>query len=322
MGESLELVRLVKVKSEEWITMKRILAVLPFGALLLLGCAMVSGCSKDNTTNGTAVAATRPTRDNAVNPAATTDYYETSGPIVVENQVEILAQHEGVVAQIFVETGKEVKKGDVLAQLDDRQMRAEREVAQSKVKGLEANMKAWESEAKIFQSDYDRDQEMFKANLITAKQLEHSKFKVNSSTYELEREKQNLAAAIGELQTLDLRLEKTKIIAPFSGVVARRYINQGQKISTNDKTFWITETSPLYVQFMLPESYLGHINKGQEITVLASSREDEKHIAKIRIVSPVADPSSGTIEVRAELEGAGRSLMPGANAIVRVAKIK
>ena len=302
--------------------MKRYFANLSFTAMILLGCALLASCTKDNATNGTAVAATRPARENAVNTAVTTDYYETSGPIVVENQVEILAQHDGVVAQIFVETGKEVKNGDVLAQLDDRQMRAERDVAQSKVKSLEANMKAWESEAKIYQSDFDRDLEMFKANLITAKQLEHSKFKVNSSTYELEREKQNLAVANGELQTLELRLEKTRIIAPFSGVVARRYINRGQKISTNDKTFWITETSPLYVQFTLPENYLGHISKGQEVTVLPSSREDEKHTAKVRIVSPVADPSSGTIEVRAEIEGAGRSLMPGANAIVRVAKLK
>jgi len=302
--------------------MRRITTILLFGLLALLGCVMVTGCSKDNATNGTASAATKPVRDNAANTAPSVDYYETSGPIVVENQVEILAQHDGVVAQIFVETGKEVKKGDVLAQLDDRQVRSERDVAQSKVKGLEANMKAWESEAKIYQSDYDRDQEMFKANLITAKQLEHSKFKVNSSTYELEREKQNLAVATGELQTLDLRLEKTKIMAPFAGVVARRYINQGQKISTNDKTFWITETSPLYVQFTLPESYLGHVNKGQDVTVLSSSRQDEKHTAKIRIISPVADASSGTIEIRAELEGAVRSLMPGANAIVRVAKLK
>jgi len=290
--------------------------------LTMQGLFLFMGCSKESPSTNTVAAASRPPRDYASPVVPSVDYYETSGPIVVENQVEILAQHEGVVAQIFAETGKEVKKGDVLAQLDDRQILAEREIAKAKIKSFEANMKAWESEAKIFQSDYDRDQEMFKADLITARQLDHSKFKVNSSSYEAEREKQNLAVANAELQALDLKLEKTKIIAPFSGVVARRYVNQGQKISTNEKTFWITETSPLYVQFTLPEGYLGKIAKGQEVTVLLASNETEKHTAKVHIVSPVADPSSGSIEIRAELEGAPRSLMPGANVIVRVAKLK
>src|SRR5277367_4604857 len=113
--------------------MKKFMKYCVFGTLAATVIFFVLGCSKDGPANNTVAAASKPGHDFASPVTPAVDYYETSGPIVVENQVEILAQHDGVVSQLFAETGKEVKKDDVLAQLDDRQLLAEREIAKAKI---------------------------------------------------------------------------------------------------------------------------------------------------------------------------------------------
>jgi multidrug efflux pump subunit AcrA (membrane-fusion protein) len=90
----------------------------------------------------------------------------------------------------------------------------------------------------------------------------------------------------------------------------------------NDRLFWVTATDPVSVQFTLPASFQGKIAKAQEIQVLSPLAPKETHRARVRVVSPVVDPASGTIEVQAELVNNSDQMMPGSSALVRVAKPK
>lgn len=286
-------------------------------ACFALGLVALCGCGKDNTATA---AATTPASAPAAKVAPPVADHETSGLIVVENQIDVLAQRDGMIARILLDTGARVTKGQLLAQIDNRQLQADRDAAEARLRSIEAEVKTQEAQAKVLENDYERDQEMFKAQLITAKQLEHSRYKMVGSGHLVEREKQNLKNAMATLRSLDLELEKTSIIAPFEGVVARRYVREGQKVAPNDRLFWITATAPVNVQFTLPESFLGKIARGDQITVTSPHAPAEIHSAKVRLVSPVADPSSGTIEVHAELMGSPGSLLPGTNAVVRIPK--
>ena len=291
-------------------------------AALGLGIMLVCGCGKGNTAT---VAAAKPVPSFSASPVAVptpVNYFETSGVLVVENQVDVLNQRDGVIAEILADTGSRVNKGQLLARIDDRQLQSDREAAEAKIKSIEADLKTWEADAKVLQSDYERDQEMWKAQLITEKQLDHSRYKMIGSGYQLEREKQNVRNARATLQSLDFEIEKTRIAAPFSGIVARRYVRSGQKVTPNDRLFWVTATSPVNVQFTLPEYFLGKIARSQEVTVMSALRPKEEHRARVRTVSPVVDPASGTIEVQAELVETSALMMPGSNAVVRVSKPK
>lgn len=288
---------------------------------LALGVTLQAGCGKTDAPVEVAAAATKTT--TAAAPAAPApDYYETSGPLVVENQVDVLAQREGVVAQLNAEIGARVQKGQLLAQLDDRQLQADKDALQSRILSIEANVKTWEAEAKVLENDYERDQQMFKEKLITEKQLDHSRFKMIGSGYQLERERHLLKTARAELRSLELEMEKTRITAPFAGVVARRYVRNGQRVVLNDRLFWVTATDPVNVHFTLPDSFLGKIAAGQEITVRAQGAPEMQAKARVKTVSPVADPSSGTIEVMAELGPAPSAMQPGTTATVRIPRVK
>src|SRR4030081_1002967 len=118
-----------------------------YGPGLLLLTALVStSCS--HAPDPTMAAAAPPTTPAAFPPAPTDDYYTASGPIVVENQVDVAAQRGGVVTEIFVEPGTRVRKGQLLAKLDDRQVVADLEAARAKTAGTEADLNNWKAEAR------------------------------------------------------------------------------------------------------------------------------------------------------------------------------
>ena len=314
MDEDLDVVRMVNTEAN----LKRhnhSFGVAALGVLLLAGCS-------GNPASETTVKASAPITVPTAAPAAKPNYFETSGVLVVENQLDVLTQREGVIADIIADTGTQVQKGQLLAKIDDRQLQSDRDAADARLKSLEADLKTWEADAKVLRSDYERDQEMFKAQLITAKQLEHSKYKMEGSSFQTEKAKEDAQNARASLRSLDLELEKTRIIAPFSGVVARRYVRAGQKVAVNDRMFWVTATNPVNVQFTLPEYFAGKIAKSQMVTVLNPASPKDEHMARVRLVSPVVDPASGTIEVQAELTDTSSALIPGTNATVRVANPK
>lgn len=294
--------------------MQRITGLLVF--TLALGLA---GCSNSQPAVTNAAAAAIPAAAPAAPPPSAA--FDASGPIIVEQQVDVAAQREGVVARIAVETGAFVHKGQVLAQLDDRQLLADRDAADAKLKSTQFESQNWDAQVKVVETDVARDEEMFKAQLITAKQLEHSHYSLQANHFQAQRERENLRNQQAVLRSLDLELEKTRIVAPFNGVVARRYIREGQRIANGDRLFWITATAPLNVKFTLRQEFAGKLHPGDNIAVFGPA-SDREHEARITIISPVVDPSSGTIEVQAQLVGSAPDLLPGMTANVRVQKLK
>jgi membrane fusion protein (multidrug efflux system) len=240
---------------------------------------------------------------------------EVSAPIIVENQVDVVAQRDGVVATIAVEAGTAVQKGQLLATIDDRQLTAERDAAAAKVKAIAADGKNWEAAQKMAELDLSRDEDLFKANLLTQKQLDHSRTKLVGTKYEVEREKENLLNAEATLRALELELAKTKIEAPFAGLVARRYIRAGQHVANNEKLFWVTATEPLVLRFNVPELYARKVKVGEELSVTTSA-SNTRYRAAVTMVSPVIDPGSGTFDVQAKLLAPTDGLVPGMTATV------
>lgn len=245
-----------------------------------------------------------------------------SGPLVVENQVDVAAQRDGVVARVDVDAGTPVRKGQLLGMLDDRQIAADKDAADAKVRSTQADLQGWEGEVKVLQSDRERAEKMWDAQLITKQDLDHARYKVEADQYEVERVRENLKNAQATARSLALELEKTRILAPFDGVVARRYVRAGQRVAVGDRLFWVTAVAPLRIRFTLPERFLGQIKAGDLLTVTAVAGEQQPHPAKVLRVSPVVDPSSGTIEVLAELTGATGDLRPGMTANVQIPERK
>ena len=279
-------------------------------ALLTLAALALAGCSSSNDVSTVAAAPTVAASPSSPSPEDSA--FVASGPVVVENQVDVAALREGVVVTILAEPGTHVHKGQLLANLDDRQISADIDAASAKVRSIEANLRNWQAETKVLQADLARAQKMWDAQLITKEVFEHTQYKVEADEYEIKRESELLTNAKAVQRSLELEKEKTRISAPFDGIVARRYVRLGQKVAVGDRLFWVTAEAPLEVKFTLPERFLGKLKNGDKVTVaLADATPAVQHTAKVVEISPVVDPSSGTIEVLTRVEGPAPDLKPG-----------
>ncbi|SRR5712691_1649313 len=271
-------------------------------------------CSACNSSRETSVAAAAPA-PLAASPAgggAASDTFVASGPVVVENQVDVAALREGVVVSILAQPGSLVHKGQVLAKLDDRQISADLDAAAARVRALEANLQNWQAETKVLQADRSRAEKLYEANVIAKEQLEHAQYKEQADEFEIQRETESLNNAKDIRKSLELEKEKTSVAAPFDGIVARRYVRAGQKVAVGDRLFWVTALTPLEVKFTLPERFFGKLHDGEEVTVTSADLSLEaKYSARIVQISPVVDPSSGTIEILARVMGSASALRPG-----------
>jgi membrane fusion protein, multidrug efflux system len=298
--------------------MNRLLLFAFIGAAMLAG-----GCGekKPETAAAAAAASPPPAVAPASSPAPTVveEFLAVSGPLIVEHQVDVTAQRDGIVASLSAETSTRVKAGTVLARLDERQLTANLEAARAKTRSVEADLRNWQAEAEVMQADYVRAQKLWDLKLISEEQLQHAKFKAESEQWDIGRVRELLSTSRHEERSLELELEKASITAPFDGLVARRYVRVGQTVAKGERLFWVTAEAPLRMRFTLPEKFVGHLKKGEELPLTSPDAPQEKHTARVIEVSPVVDPSSGTIEVLVELVGGKGELRPGMTANVRVA---
>ena len=288
-----------------------------FSAVLVVTC---SSCSQENPTAYAAAPATKAevsSESKQQARAALDDDFVASGPVTVENQVDLAALREGVIARIDVDAGRNVRQSELLGELDDRQISADVEASAARVRSIAANLKNWEAETKVLLADRQRAEKMWEANLITKQDLDHAVYKQEADVYEVQRESESLKNAQATERSLELEREKTQIRAPFDGIVARRYIHVGQKVAVGDRLFWITATAPLRIRFTVPERLLNKIHDHQEVSVTAAELPGGDHRARIVFVSPVVDPASATLDVVAELVGSPGELRPGMQANVR-----
>lgn len=298
-------------------------------ALIALWIATTIACNSSPASPGVTVttaeaAVTAPTSPTKSEVAANATEFLASGPIIVEDQVDVSAQRDGIVSKVLAEPGTQVRKGQLLAALDDRQITADLEAARARTRSTENDLKNWEAEAKILDSDYARAEKMWEAQIIPKEQLEHAKYKAESDQWDVKRVSELLTNARQVERSLELELEKTQITAPFNGVVARRYIRAGQSVAKNDRLFWVTAVAPMRIRVTLPERFLGQIKTGTVVGLSPAEGPDaaRRYRAKIIQVSPVVDPSSDTIEVLAELFGDTSGLRPGMRADVHVPEVK
>jgi membrane fusion protein (multidrug efflux system) len=284
---------------------------------------LLAGCSGTNASANKAASASKPVVATvAAAPASADDGVIASAPLIVENQVELEAQREGMMSRVVADTGTFVQKGQLLGELDDRQARAERDAAAARVRGLEFDVKGWEFELKAQQAELARTEKLSESGLVTAQELDKARYKTEGAKFEADRIRSNLESAREQLKAAEIELAKTRITAPFAGVIGRRYVRAGDKVTMGERLFYVTATAPLRVRFTLPERYVGKLQKGDMLALTVGDSPELKHAAKIVLVSPVVDPASGTIEIAAEVVAPGKELRPGMSANISLGPAK
>jgi macrolide-specific efflux system membrane fusion protein len=289
--------------------------------LAMLGCSGVNRSGEATVAAAAATPATTPSAAPATVPppdTASQNDVVTTGPVTMEQQIDVVALRAGVVTSLAVDVDSAVGKGQTLAQLDDRQATADRDAARFKVQSLEADLKNWQAEVDVRKTDLQRAEAMRQDGINTQEALDHVRYDLTATQYEVDRQRDAMQAAQASLQSVDIELQKTQITAPFGGIVSQRYVRLGQYVNLGERLFQITGNSPMEVRFTLPERDIPWIRRGQRVIVSPTPDFHEAAAASITHLSPVVDPGSGTIEVTAVLAKRIPGLLPGMVANIRI----
>lgn len=285
-----------KMKSGQWI----LLAAITFGA-------MACGSNSQDAVAGRDPAITSRPPATVPTPSPDSSLPAPSNGILsvlsVEHQVDVSSERDGFVVSLAADEGSIVKAGETLGQLDDRALQMELIKARDDLEVSKNNVKFKEAELKAKNAAYHRQQQLRELGLSSQADLEVAEFQAKGAEYDLHGWEALTESGQAEIHRIEIQIDQTRLHAPFSGVVVRRYVRQGQAVAKGDKCFRVSQLGPLQVQFQVPESSGRRPEKGAAVNLTLigfSNRSLSAHVVK---VSPTVDPASDSYNVTAQLAG-------------------
>jgi RND family efflux transporter MFP subunit len=287
-------------------------------AVLACGCGSNPGVPGNNDTVAAATEpppAAAPASRAVPRPAVPADILSV---LSVEHQVDLAAQRDGVVLSIEKDEGAPVRAGDVLAQMDDRDLQMELVKARDDLRVSQNNVQYKQAELKAKDAAYRRQQELRNFGLSSEADLERAEFEAKGAEYDLHGWEALVESGQAEVRRIQIEIEQMRVHAPFSGVVVSRYVRQGEDLKKDDKCFRVSQLAPLQVRFQIPESSLQKPERGESVSLALLSDSERPLKAKIVKISPTVDPASDSYDVVAQLYGDRLSgLLPGMAVHVR-----
>jgi membrane fusion protein (multidrug efflux system) len=265
----------------------RSLAGASLAASVVIFAMLVGGCGKTGAGNAQASETPPPSlvpiQVAPVQVETLAARYSGTATLETAAEAQVVAKATGIVRELRVEEGDRVEKGQLLARLDDADAR--NELAQA------------EATLKKFQAKFDRAETAVRTHLIPQDQYEQDK-------YDLETQRAVVAGA-------QLQLSYTRVVAPISGVIARRDVKAGNLVQANASLFRIVDMDPLLAVLNVPERELGTLRAGQPVTLRVDALADAEFSGEIERIAPVVDPASGTFRVTCRFSDSSASLRPG-----------
>ena len=212
------------------------------------------------------------------------------GSVRAYRGVDLSTEIGGLVVGVPVQSGADVKEGDLLVKLNDAS-----DVAQLN------SLKALAELAKVI-NERDRQQLAIQA--------------ISKNTYDTSKADAKSKQAQVEAQTA--LVAKKNIKAPFSGRVGIVTINPGQYINPGDKLMTLQTLDPIFIDFNLPQSDAANIQVGQSITVTTDAFKNASFIGKITAVSPKVDTNTRNLQIEAQIDNPDKKVLPGMFANVNI----
>lgn len=209
------------------------------------------------------------------------DRLQAVGTTRARNSVNLANEVAGRIVEINFEEGEQVSQGDVLVVLDQRQAKADLEVAQARLKDAEAK--------------YRRADRLRSSNSI--------------SDAELDELQTGLTVAQANIESARTRLENLQITAPFNGVVGLREVSVGAFLATGTAITTLDSMDQMLVRFDVPQRFLAKLAPGQSVDVGAGAGGTFR--GEVTELGSRIDPLSRSLTVQSKVENNDGQLRPG-----------
>jgi RND family efflux transporter MFP subunit len=248
---------------------------------------------------------------------------DASGYVVARRQATVAAKSIGRVNEVLIEEGQKVEAGQVLARLDDSNIKAQVDQARAALAQAEASLEA----ARVSLADatpiFERNEQQMKAGVISAQVYDQAKQQYNAAKTDLDVRTRAVDSARAQLAVQLRYLDDTIVRAPFSGVVTVKAAQAGEIVSpqsaggyTRTGIGTIVDMDSLEVEVDVSENFINRVKPGQPATIKLNAYPDWEIPAEVIAVIPTADRSKATVKVRVGFKQKDSRVLPDMGARV------
>lgn len=230
---------------------------------------------------------------------------ETTGSLIAEADVDIRSEVSGIVDKILFEEGEEAEEGDLLIVLQDEKYRL-------RVEEAEARLRQAEVDLALARKTLERMTKLYEDGVISTQDYDDA-----ASRAELAKAAYDTARATLAMARKDLR--DTKIFAPISGIISKRFIDVGEYIDAGITDLLnMVDIDPIKLEFTVPARYFSYVGTGQKVRVSVDAYPGEEFIGEIYYINPKIIVETRRFKCYARIPNPEKKLSPGFFVVVKL----
>ncbi|MCI0406420.1 MAG: efflux RND transporter periplasmic adaptor subunit [candidate division Zixibacteria bacterium] len=224
-----------------------------------------------------------------------------SGSGTIEaTEVEISSKLAGRVEVITKEEGDSVAKGELLAQLEHKELSAQLKVAEATIKMTGAQIAQAKTNLKNLEDNLKRIDALFKSGSATQQQLEDIQTKTDAAREQVRSLEFSREQASAQRAYILAQVDNAKIFAPISGRIIKKTAEPGETVFPGSPILTLADLSKLTLKIYLKETEVGQVKLGQAAKVKVDSYPDQEFDGSVSFISPVAEFTPKNIQTRDE----------------------
>lgn len=223
-----------------------------------------------------------PVEAMVVKPSKLDNKLIVTGTIMANESLELKSEISGKITSIAFREGSVVNKGNVLVQINDEEIKAQ--------------LQKQKYNQKLNEDNEFRQRKLLEKDAISQEEYDNALNRLNTT--------------IADVQLLEAQLAKTKLSAPFDGIIGLRYISEGAYISPNTIIATLYNNSPAKIEFAVPSRYSAQVAVGKEI-LFKIEGDTEQHKGRVYAIEPRIDQDTRTLKLRATADNRDGKLLPG-----------
>ncbi len=236
-----------------------------------------------------------------------------SGTLRALNTINVGAEVSGQITAVYVDFNTPVTKGQLLAEIDPTRLRAQVTQASAQVNLARASLAQAEvaivrarTDVEVQTREFDRRKELAKKGFVSGAGLDQAenllraaKASLSTAGAQAQSARAQIAQSTAILQSAELDLSRTRIIAPASGVVIDKLVEPGTTVAANFQTpnlFTIAaDTSRMQVEAAVDEADIGQVRRGQNVRFTVDSYPEETFVARVQQIRQSATQGSASV---------------------------
>ncbi|MCY1046580.1 efflux RND transporter periplasmic adaptor subunit [Corallococcus sp. bb12-1] len=228
-----------------------------------------------------------------------------SGSLQARRVANVRAEVGGSILEVKADQGQTVKEGDLLARVEEGTLREQ-------VLAATSTLRVARNALQVSKADEQRNQMLVKQGVITRRDFERAQLARTQAEGQL-------AEAQARLRLAQDQLGRTKVTAPFTGVVSERQVHSGDIVQPGAPLFTVVDPATLRLEASVPAAQLDQVKVGTRVDFRVNGYPDRAFQGEVALINPAVDPATGQVRIYVRIPNTEQVLLSGLFAEGRVA---